>query len=207
MMGSDNGDKLPEVKEPKTDIKPVVIFATVPLLLGVGIASAIYKFGATDKYDAKIQSLKAADLQWTFLALVVLGRCIVVVNLLPIVWKQRIMTVDAGNVRSNPFIYKAGDKTVLFANDGDIGAYNRANRSLQHMCENYGIVLASLFAASQVFAFPVFVLTCVFALGRILHLVGYTKGYGKHAPGFMLATFATNALEGMLVVAAMKAFN
>jgi len=79
------------------------------------------------------------------------------------------------NMRSNPFIYTTvgGSKeTVLFQNDGVIGSYNRANRSLAHMIENFGAVLAGLMLAGSCFPFPTFVCACAFGVGRIMHQVG-----------------------------------
>merc|ERR1712106_307048 len=94
-----------------------------------------------------------------------------------------------GNIRSNPFFYAVYDETgsmvkgdnngiVAFVQDGDIGKYNRANRSLQHMVENFGAFLMGTGFAGSVFPKSTFVLVCLFSLGRVLHQVGYTTGYG-----------------------------
>ena len=80
---------------------------------------------------------------------------------------------------------------MLFENDGLMGKYNRANRSLTHMIENFASVLAGLVLSGSVFPFPTFVCTCVFGVGRILHQVGYSSGYGNHGLGFMFAMLAT----------------
>ena len=118
---------------------------------------------------------------WPYLSLFVLGRTISVVNMLPMLWKQQIM--DKGNIRSNPF--------GLACSPGP-------------RFENFGVVVAGIYATSQVFPFPTFVLTVIFGIGRILHSIGYTKGYGTHAPGFMLATIATASIEGMCLFVALK---
>lgn len=212
-MGSDNGGKqaLPTIKDPKSDVMPVIFFSSVPLLIGTGVAWCIFNFGATAKYEARVTEVVAKELHWAMAALCVLGRCVAIVNILPVIWKHKIMTLTSGNLRSNPFIYTAvGDDAaphnVVLETEGDIGKYNRANRSLHHMIENFAVVVAGIFAASQVFPFPTFIVTCLFSIGRVAHLVGYTYGYGKHAPGFALSTTATSTIEGMLALIALKGF-
>lgn len=212
-MGSDNGDKaaLTTSKDAKGGVVPVVIFSSVPLFIGIGVAWCIYNFGATAKYEARVSEVVAKELHWAMAAICVLGRCVTLVNMLPMIWKQKIMTTTSGNLRSNLFIYTAvGDGAaphqVLLETEGDVGKYNRANRSLHHMVENFAVVIAGIFAAAQVFPFPTFVATCLFSIGRVLHLIGYTYGYGKHAPGFVLSTISTSTIEGMLALVALKGF-
>ncbi|KAF0699054.1 Aste57867_10368 [Aphanomyces stellatus] len=215
-MGSDNGAKLHDSglpvmtdAEKKPSYTGLVGFTLVPLALGTAIAFAVYTFGPTATYDARIKTLLANDLHWACLAMVVLGRTVAFVNTYPLVHKSQIMRGNSGNLRSNPFIYKAIGKdakenAIVFNEEGHVGAYNRANRSLHHMIENYGVVVAGLFLASTVFAFPAFVLVCVFAVGRIVHQVGYTTGYGGHGGGFALALLATITLEGLLAFLGLK---
>merc|ERR1712054_366192 len=108
------------------------------------------------------------------------------------------------NMRSNPFIYKSvsGSKdTVLYENEGVVGKYNRANRSLTHMIENFGSVLAGLLLVGSAFPFATFVCACFFALGRVMHQVGYSGGYGKHGLGFMVSGVSQLTLEGLAIVA------
>merc|ERR1719473_1741107 len=106
-------------------------------------------------------------------------------------------------------IYKeAGNKdsVVILETEGGVGAYNRANRSLTHFIENSLPVILCLALAGNIFPFPSFVLAAVFTGGRILHQLGYAspKGYGAHAPGFLLAFIATMALEGLCLFVALS---
>lgn len=58
------------------------------------------------------------------------------VNLYPTVLKARIM--KGGNPRANMYIYKVfgpQEYLVFLEEEGDIGRYNRANRSLHHLIE------------------------------------------------------------------------
>ena len=72
------------------------------------------------------------------------------------------------------FIYKIigeGDhkNAVVYSEDGDIGCYNRANRSVGHFLENSTPVIISLILVGLIYTFPTFILTIIFCLGRVLH--------------------------------------
>ncbi|OQS06916.1 hypothetical protein THRCLA_20259 [Thraustotheca clavata] len=215
-MGSDNGTKyldsgLPQMTEDEKKPKytSVFTFTIIPFAIGLAIAFAIYFFGSTTVYNQRIVALTKNDLQWAFAAVVVLGRVVTFVNLYPMVHKSQIVKGSSGNLRSNPFIYKLIGKdapvnAVVFEDEGAVGAYNRANRSLHHMIENYAVVVAGLYLASTVFPFPVFLLTCMFGIGRIMHQVGYSSGYGGHGTGFALTLVAQVTLEGLLALVFLK---
>jgi len=184
----------------------------VPVAIGFAIANGIYKYGSTDKYDKKIAGIVAEEAHWLYLAAVVFGRLVAIINMIPMVWKDRVMTMKSGNLRANMYVYKAigdkaGENAVVLEDSGDLGGYNRANRSLHHMVENMGLFVVALALAGAVFPFPVFVLTCMFAIGRVMHQVGYTTGYGGHGMGFMISNMiASNALEGLCLLVALKGF-
>jgi len=178
---------------------------TLMLAIGTGLAFAtLYIDGNKLTYESKILGLKAQDLQWLYLALVVLGRMISIVNFIPTVYKSHLK----GNIRSNPFFFQTDDtkKTmVLFQEDGTNGMYNRSNRSVQHMVENFGAFLASIGPVGYIFPKQTFGVVTVFSLGRILHQKGYTKGYGSHALGFVLATLSILIMEGLALITFLKA--
>ena len=190
----------------------LVGFTTIPLAIGLAIACGIYKYGSTAAYDKKIAAAVAHDGHWIYLAVVVFGRLVALINTYPMSWKGKVMRMKSGNLRSNMYIYKqvgdkAADNAVVLEDGGDVGGYNRANRSLHHMVETFGVLVVGLALAGAVFPFPVFVLTCLFAVGRVMHQVGYTTGYGSHGLGFMVANMiALNALEGLCLLVALKGF-
>ena len=116
-----------------------------------------------------------------------------------------------GNLRANMFIYKlatdqGGEGSAVVLNeDGDIGSYNRGNRSVHHFLENSLPFVASLPITFFLYPIPAFSLLCLFCLGRITHQVGYAnRGYGGHVPGFILIQFATYILLGLLIIAYTK---
>mmetsp|Transcript_13254 Transcript_13254/g.30155 ORF Transcript_13254/g.30155 Transcript_13254/m.30155 type:complete len:237 (-) Transcript_13254:84-794(-) len=188
--------------------------STVMSALGLGIAALVYFFGAKDKYDKRLSGIVENEFFWAFLGGWLIQRMVVFVNFYPAGIKGVILPIGpgaGGQMRQNPFLYTqmsaeqkpTGPIIGMYA-DGDIGVYNRANRSLQHMIENAPGWLVNFCAASCVFPFPCLITAAVIAVGRILHQVGYTKGYGTHAPGFMLSVFGAEAMSGMALLVFLK---
>ena len=68
-----------------------------------------------------------------------------------------------------------------------------------------GDFLLCLPLAGFVYPAASFVLAILFAIGRLAHQIGYTKGYGGHGAGFGIAMIATVILEGLVLVAGMRA--
>jgi len=205
---------LPEV-DPHGFTKGLPLFGgllLVPRLIGYGIAFAIHKYGKTTLYDKNIKKL-GEDVGYVYVAAVLIGFMSSWLNNYPMMYKTMVMRTGSGNLRANMMIYKeAGGKAdapyVVLEESGPVGAYNRANRSLTHFTETSGSVLICTLLAGYIFPFPTMVLTAIFTVGRILHQVGYSspKGYGAHAPGFILVMITTMTLEMLCLLAAMKKF-
>jgi len=194
----------------ESKINPIKLAAivTIPLIIGTTIASLICKFGSTEKYLSAINIIAEYDAGWLYLALIIFGRTIWFLNMFAAMkYKKGVK----GNLRANPFFYKAIGKNapedilVVLEDEGVLGQFNRANRSVHHMIESSGGFVASLFATGVVFPFPTFVCVCIFCMGRILHQSGYSSGYGSHAKGFMMSMVSMSTIEGMLAVVAMNA--
>jgi hypothetical protein len=64
------------------------------------------------------------------------------------------------------------ENIVALVDEGDIGAYNRANRSVHHMVENFGALIAGVYMAGIVMPFPTFVAILIYAAARIAHQIG-----------------------------------
>lgn len=191
-------------------VKFICIMQVVTILIGFGIAEATYFFGSKAAYDNKISLVKDYELGWAFLGAYIFAKTAAILNMYPMIYKSQIMRGKSGNVRANMYIFKMiGDKAVpgavVLEEDGDIGRYNRANRSMHHFAENaFGMALG-FFPASFIFPFPAFVCMCLFAVGRIMHQTGYAKkGYGGHGAGFGIAMLSNEALNGFLLVVALK---
>ena len=113
-------------------------------------------------------------------------------------------------MRANQFIYKiagSGNKpnAVVYNEEGDVGRYNRANRTVGHFLENSTPIILSLTLVGLIYTLPAFILICVFCVGRVLYQIGYSsKGFGGHFPGFILAILSTEILNGFLLLIACK---
>ena len=130
-------------------------------------------------------------------------------NRYPMQFKELFMNGrKGGNLRANQFIYREatdtdGQKPVIVLNqEGDIGKYNRANRSLTHFLENAVPFVAALPISFFLYPLPTFILACSYFLGRIVHQTGYANGgWGSHGLGFLIVMFATQIMVGLMIIA------
>lgn len=186
----------------------ILVALTVLTGIGFGVAYGSIAFDSNAELHAtKIQTIVGMDLQWLYLALVVLGKTILLLNFVPTSYKKGLK----GNIRSNPFFYEAtggDDKTekpmIGFKSDGHIGMFNRSNRSVQHMVENSGGFFAAIGPVGWVFPKQTLAVVTVWSLARIFHQKGYASGYGKHALGFALSMFSIQTLEGLALIVFLK---
>lgn len=176
-------------------------------LIGLGIAYAIF-WGAGDSVTARLTMLREMDLGYLYLAFWCFSVLVHYLNMYPGYFKAQLNI--KGNIRANMAFFKVlgnGDQGPVqpyigYEDEGTVGEYNRANRSLSHFGEYMGSSIVCIAGAGVVLPRPTFVLTLIFVLGRIVHQIGYTKGYGSHALGFGLATTSNLTLEGMLLLSA-----
>lgn len=225
-MGSDNGGKKASGKTTDAEIKAQglpeteaisfvgsmvpFIFVGVFALISFGIGLAILKYSSA-KAEERIRALVDAEQHYVYAGAFSVGVTVRFINMFPTMFKSAIMRFGSGNLRSNPFVYKAigegsAPQHVVFDNEGFYGKYNRGNRSLHHMIETFGVVLLGLPMAGSVFPFPTFCAAIAFCLGRVMHQVGYSTGYGAHGLGFLISSLGTVAIEGMLLIVALKGF-
>jgi uncharacterized membrane protein YecN with MAPEG domain len=190
---------------------PVSVMLLIMISIGVVIAFAIHALGSTELYDKNILD-RGADAEWTFIGALLFSRMVLQLNFFPMVFKSQIMRGKSGNLRTNMSIYKAIDgsgtatgQAVVMDQTGATGQYNRANRSLSHFVETAPAVVVMLPLVASVFPFPAFVLTALYAMGRVLHQRGEAAGYGSHGPGFGISMVVCFVLEGLCAVSACKA--
>lgn len=156
-----------------------------------------------------IEMMAMHNLQYLLLAGVLLGKLLMWANFYPMIFKSRIMKGNSGNLRANMSIYRVATDDgphVVLDDFGDVGAYNRANRSLAHLGENLMSFVIPFVLCGWLYPIQMFGLTCVYCAGRVLHATGYTEAYGKHGRGFGLSMLAVVAAEGLLLVGAFLGF-
>lgn len=277
LMGSDNEkltpEGLPDIPVAERDAseasarKTVAGFTVVASAVGLGIGAAIYYVGGKAAADEKIAAVTKEDLAWAYLAAWFFARTVQFANFYPVIAKARVMRAKSGNLRANMYVFKSSGENavpgvVVMAAEGDVGKYNRANRSLHHLtvralpvpgdgptpvlksplpsarvalaagehgarahdhvsrgamlpvggfCTSRRPVcvpwprrmLAEVLSAARPYLFQVCIL--VWCVGRIMHQIGYSNGgYGAHGQGFMLASLATEALNGMVLFVGLK---
>lgn len=200
---------------PSPNYVKILVPLTLTMAIGFGIAygSLFVDKSSQELHAKKMETLKALDLQWLYLALLILGKTISLLNFVPVTYKKGLK----GNIRSNPFFYevKSGSndekksKTeekpmIAYKDDGPIGMYNRSNRSVQHMVENSGGFFAAIGPVGWLFPKQTLVLVSLFCIARIIHQQGYAKGYGSHALGFVLSMMSISTMEGLSLLAFLK---
>lgn len=197
---------------PKTPTVPVLysMLTGITGVIGFAIAyfSSYYTEAKVAAADAKISVLSEYDLGWLYL-----GLFLVKVLQLPI-------GINLGSARKaskvgvpDQHVYKVmgaeGSKLgyVLMENDGDLGAFNRAQRALQNYHEQFPTTIVQYVAASWVWPFESFVCIVIWALSSYASSVGYTNDADGRMGGRIPAFFASTALQGMVLIAAYKALS
>jgi len=213
MSGADSADKSMLMAVLSSPLNPLQLNPLFPgVFIGTGIAAAIHFVGSTELYNAQIAA-RGQDAAWTFLVAVLFSRLVLELNFFPMTFKSKIMRRKSGNLRTNMAIYKALDsagapagQAIVLDQAGATGQYNRANRSLTHFSETAPSVVVMLPLVASVYPFPAFVLTALYAAGRVSHQRGEAKGYGSHGAGFGISMVVNFVLEGLCLVAAGRAF-
>ena len=94
---------------------------------------------------------------------------------------------------------------MILYEDGDLGRYNRANRSIYNFMESSLPIIAASPLAFIMFPEPAFKCVAAYALGRFIYQIGYTHGgFLAHLPGFFMDRFATFTMLGLLSIAAFE---
>ena len=173
------------------------------------IGLAVVHFGiypATPTADARIATLASLDLGYAYLGAFVMKLGIM------------MMGINLGGARATAKIevpdqqcYQVkgaeGSKLgyVLLETEGAIGEFNRAQRALQNFNETFPLFVVMYFLASFVFPFAAFVCTAVFMFFRVMGARGYTSAADGRLGGTMLAGLTNAVLEGMVLLAGVKA--
>lgn len=180
------------------------IFNTLQLVIGLAIGFCIYLFGQTSKYDMKIDILSQGDLGWVYLGVFVSKIGMMAINTnLGVSRKECKVNVPDQQVYKVYGLENAG--YVLMETEGILGKFNRAQRALQNYFEQQPLYFVYFLLAGYVFPLPAFVLASIFSIFRTVGAVGYTKAADDRMKGNILAGFSMAALEGLVLLAGVKA--
>eukprot|EP00747_Dinoflagellata_sp_TGD_P025760 gnl/TRDRNA2_/TRDRNA2_131465_c0_seq1.p1 gnl/TRDRNA2_/TRDRNA2_131465_c0~~gnl/TRDRNA2_/TRDRNA2_131465_c0_seq1.p1 ORF type:complete len:295 (-),score=20.68 gnl/TRDRNA2_/TRDRNA2_131465_c0_seq1:46-894(-) len=188
----------------KGSLVMVTVLLFVPRLIGFAVAIAIYSGAGSAKYVRRMEWLNGVggisggenSFGFLYVAIGLLSVLVSCLNLFPMIFKEQVLPRSSGNLRSNPMIYKvnviegARLPYIVMEQEGELGEYNRSNRSLMHFAENGIPIALNVVAAGLIFPMPVMVLTIFFCIFRIWYMFAYSlRGYGctGHAPPLILA--------------------
>ena len=162
--------------------------------IGLAMAFAVYKLGDTALYDKQIALLKETNCGWLYLCVVVYSVLVMALNQYPMMHKHKI--VHSADDRAamaikllanlsgpNQQIYKqlscqpngkptaeeAARGYIVVENEGPIGAFNRANRSMHNFIEYNPATAARIMCCAFLFPLPTFVTSVLLACGRVMH--------------------------------------
>ena len=118
-----------------------------------------------------------------------------------------------GNIRANMYIYKmaaenSSESAIVLEDKGDVGKYNRANRTLHHFLENSIPFVMQLIINSMVYPIHTFIFGACYLLGRVVYTMGYSgdKGFDGRMPGYLLQLLSGVVMVGFTVIIAFKGF-
>ena len=203
-------------EEKSSSLAKLTAFTLIPFVIGFGIAEAIHRASGFDMYvQVTDNDLRPRQLYYLYFSAVLFSWLCRWLNMYPAGFKNAAVgsygKAAKGNIRANMYLYtlahKSGESSLVVMEEGGAaGQYNRANRSLHHFVENAIGAALCLPLAGFVYPAASFIVTILFALGRVWHQMGYTvQGYGGHGAGFGISLVATVILEGLTAVAGLRA--
>jgi uncharacterized membrane protein YecN with MAPEG domain len=200
-----------EVEAQNNPAKPLILLGTIPRVVCLAIAVAICKFGANADYGKSLLQIPG-NFGYSYLGAFVFSVMVWWLNTFPAAaYKPLVMPQNAGNLRFNMSIFKVNVQNgapsqpyVVLEDEGNIGKYNRSNRSLTNFVENCAGFIVNYVMASVVFPFPCFILVVIFAFGRVFHQTGSVNRYGTHAPGFMLTMIGQGTVEMLVLIIGLQ---
>lgn len=216
-MGGDNEklkkNGLPEIAADTSSYKFAYILPIATSAIGLGITFGINYYGDSASFAKKIAAVKALDGHWIYASAFLFSKLTQVLNNIPMRFKDKIMTMKSGNLRANMLFFKslggnkADEALIGLESEGAVGEYNRANRSLHHFVESSLGFVMSFTLAAYVFPKESLAVMATFCVGRIMHQIGYTTGYGSHGVGFSLSNLLSGAtIDGMNLFVVGKSF-
>ena len=196
----------------KTLAKSFPLLGAIFPIFGIGIACVVNWVGNYDKYQNQIKGLNMLTGQqtgWLYLGCWFYCRTVAWLNFYPLGYKEQVM--GGGNMRANVYVYKIigqGDfkNAVVLQDEGVMGQYNRAGRSLTHFLENCTPLIVCFIMTPLVYGYISFIFVVLACLGRVIHQIGYSgeKGFGPHTGGFVLANACQEIMVGMLLIIAIQ---
>ena len=192
---------------PETPSVPVIYTIFNTIIFVIGSAAAYFAIIRNNKEgDAKVALLAEYDLGYLYLTAVVLklGQLLMGTNL-GVHRKEAKVNVPDQQVYQVKGAEGSKLGYVLLENEGVLGRFNRAQRSVQNFNENFPQTMLYILLAGFVYPKEVLVLSSVFAVSRYISAIGYTAGADGRTKGFMLANLAIAVVEALVVISGVRA--
>lgn len=96
---------------------------------------------------------------------------------------------------------------VLMENEGVLGKFNRAQRSVQNYNETFPQTVLYVLLAGFVYPKEIMVLVAIFSVSRVVSAVGYTQNVEGRMGGFMLSNIIVTIMESLVAMIAYQSLN
>jgi len=195
---------LPQVG-PYDKVNPAVLYPIMYVVaygLGTLFAWGIYSLTDHALADQKVAALSAGNLQWLYLAVLVMGLVLGFQQVF-VAYHRKLARVE----NPDQYIFKTmlkDDAYIRLEMDGPVGAFNRAQRGIDNTREDFVVKFISLIFAGYVFPEVSFILAVVVLLARVLFSYGYI--YKSRMTGQMLSMIASIVVNGLLIWTVVLAF-
>jgi len=177
---------------------------------GIGLAVAWFLAYAPDakraNADTKIGILAEHNLGWLYLGIFLLKLLQIPIGTI-LGEARKASKVAVPDQHVYRVMGSEGSKLgyVLMETDGVHGAFNRAQRALMNYHEEFPTIALQYVAASWVFPFEAFVCVMVWAMIRCWGAVGYKSAAESRFNGIMPRLMVMCSIQGMVLIAAVKA--
>ncbi|CAJ1367594.1 unnamed protein product [Effrenium voratum] len=169
---------------------------------------AKYALGMKHILDAKFDFIKANQLGYVFLALWLVG-----ITRTYLAVCANAARAGARLDRPDQHVYKVMASSgpmkdapyVLMATTGPAGRFNRAQRAAFNADESMPLFLAYTLVTGCIFGPLVLVPLLIYCYGRILFGIKYTQSLSARGAGFMPAVIGEKWMEGLVLMAAIRA--
>lgn len=191
-----------------------VFYAIGNIILGsVGLAAAWFLAYAPDtkriNADTKIGILVEHNLGWLYTGIVLLKLLQIPIGTI-LGEARKASKVAVPDQHVYRVMGSEGSKLklgyVLMETTGVHGEFNRAQRALMNYHEVFPTLALQYVAASWVFPFEAFVCVIIWAVTRWIGAVGYKSSAWARFNGNFPGLIAMMTIQGMVMIAAVKAF-
>eukprot|EP00281_Chroomonas_sp_CCMP1168_P030526 CAMPEP_0206241808 /NCGR_PEP_ID=MMETSP0047_2-20121206/16704_1 /ASSEMBLY_ACC=CAM_ASM_000192 /TAXON_ID=195065 /ORGANISM="Chroomonas mesostigmatica_cf, Strain CCMP1168" /LENGTH=211 /DNA_ID=CAMNT_0053666751 /DNA_START=27 /DNA_END=662 /DNA_ORIENTATION=+ len=177
------------------------MFQGVFMSVGGAIAYAVYTYGNTAKYDAKMVVVKGLDLGWLYAGLLAFKVGGIVLQMMLGVARKESKVAPP-----DQHVYQGygESKYTLMVQEGAHGRFNRAQRAWCNYLEQQPYFLAMFVLNGFVYPFETFCMACGWLASRSIGALGYIKSADDRMGGNLLGMVISSTMECMIALTAFR---